>query len=129
MRDAEAAPTWTIVGEGAAGPQSLAGEQFLYLTTIGRKTGLPRETEIWFVLCRGRFYVFAETGEAAGWVRNLRHHPEVRVRVRQSQVEGTARVLDRQADSELWNEVAAIATRKYGWGDGLPVAITPRPCG
>jgi hypothetical protein len=26
-----------------------SNEQFLYLTTTGRKTGLPREIEIWFV--------------------------------------------------------------------------------
>jgi hypothetical protein len=30
--------------------QSIADEQVLYLTTIGRTTGLPREIEIWFVL-------------------------------------------------------------------------------
>jgi len=34
-------------------------------------------------------------------------------------------VLDRQADRELWEQVTAIADRKYGWGDGLPVEITP----
>jgi len=36
-------------------------------------------------------------------------------------------VLDRHADRELWDRVAAIADRKYGWGDGLPVEITPLP--
>jgi hypothetical protein len=39
--------------------------------------------------------------------------------------DATARVLDRHADRKLWGEVAAIANRKYGWGDGLPVEITP----
>lgn len=105
--------------------QSIADEQVLYLTTIGRTTGLPREIEIWFVLCRERFYLFAETGEAAGWVKNIRRNPKVAVRIGQRQIDATARVLDRQADRKLWNEVAAIANRKYGWGDGLPVEITP----
>ena len=31
--------------------QSIADEQVLYLSTIGRTTGLPREIEIWFVVC------------------------------------------------------------------------------
>ena len=31
--------------------QSVADKQVLYLTTIGRTTGLPREIEIWFVVC------------------------------------------------------------------------------
>src|SRR4051794_33374892 len=29
--------------------------QVLHLTTIGRRTGLPREIEIWFVVYRDRF--------------------------------------------------------------------------
>jgi hypothetical protein len=36
-----------------------------------------------------------------------------------------ARVLDPHTDRKLWDQVAAIADRKYGWGDGLPVEITP----
>jgi len=105
--------------------QSIADQQVLYLTTIGRKTGLPREIEIWFVVYHERFYLFAETGEAAGWVKNIRCNPSVTVRGGELQIEATARVLERQADCQLWDEVAAIANRKYGWGDGLPVEITP----
>jgi hypothetical protein len=30
--------------------ETVADQQVLYLTTIGRATGLPREIEIWFVL-------------------------------------------------------------------------------
>ena len=104
-----------------------ADEQVLYLTTIGRTTGLPGEIEIWFVVCRERFYVLAETGEAAGWVKNIRRNPKVTLRIAERQIDAMARVLDRQADRKLWDEVAAIADRKYGWGDGLPVEITPLP--
>jgi len=38
--------------------EDIADAQVLYLTTIGRKTGLPREIEIWFVTFTGRFYLF-----------------------------------------------------------------------
>jgi deazaflavin-dependent oxidoreductase (nitroreductase family) len=107
--------------------QSVADEQVLYLTTIGRTTGLPREIEIWFVVCRERLYLFAETAEAAGWVKNISRNPKVTVRIGERQIDATARVLDRTADRTLWDQVAAIADRKYGWGDGLPVEITPIP--
>jgi deazaflavin-dependent oxidoreductase (nitroreductase family) len=103
----------------------VADEQVLYLTTIGRRTGLPREVEIWFVICCDRFYVFAETGEAANWVKNIRGNPTVTVRIGDRQIGATARVLDRHDDRKLWDKVAAMADRKYGWGDGLPVEITP----
>ena len=36
-----------------------------------------------------------------------------------------ARVLNRAVDHELWDAVAALADHKYGWGDGLPVELTP----
>ena len=42
--------------------ENIANEKVLLLTTIGRKTGLPREIEIWFVVHRGCFFLFAETG-------------------------------------------------------------------
>jgi hypothetical protein len=49
----------------------------------------------------------------------------VTVRIGERQIGATARVLDRDTDRELWDQVAAIADRKYGWGDGLPVELTP----
>ena len=109
----------------SAGIQQFAHKKVLYLTSIGRRTGLPRQIEIWFVAYNERFYLFAETGEAAAWVKNIRRNPEVRVRIDQQEIRGTARVLDREADRKLWDQVAAIADRKYGWGDGLPVELAP----
>lgn len=109
--------------------KSVANEQVLYLTTIGRRTGLPREIEIWFVVWCERFYLFAETREAAAWVKNIRPNPKVKVRIGDRRTDATARVLDPNIDRKLWDQVAAIANRKYGWGDGLPVEITPLPSG
>ncbi len=105
--------------------QDVADNKVLYLTTIGRTTGLPREIEIWFIVCRDRFYLFAETREAAGWVKNIGWNPRVTVRLGERRIDATARVLNRQGDGKLWDEVAAMADRKYGWGEGLPVEITP----
>jgi deazaflavin-dependent oxidoreductase (nitroreductase family) len=105
--------------------QDIADNKVLYLTTVGRRTGLPREIEIWFVVYCDRFYLFSETGEAAAWVKNIRRNPEVVVRIGEPHLGARARVLDRAIDRELWAHVAAIADRKYGWGDGLPVEITP----
>lgn len=107
------------------GFQGLSDERVLYLTTIGRTSGEPREIEIWFVVFNERFYLFAETAEAAGWVKNIRNNPNVWVRIEERRIEATARVLNREADRKLWGRVATIANRKYGWGDGLLVEITP----
>jgi deazaflavin-dependent oxidoreductase (nitroreductase family) len=104
--------------------RSVAKKQVLYLTTVGRRTGLPREIEIWFVVWCERLYLFAETREAAGWVKNIRRNPKVMVGIGECRIDATARVLEPRTDRKLWDRVAAIANRKYGWGDGLPVEIT-----
>jgi deazaflavin-dependent oxidoreductase (nitroreductase family) len=105
--------------------EGLANEQVLHLTTIGRMTGKPREIEIWFVVYREKFYLFAENREAAGWVKNIRRSSNVSVRIGSRKMIAVARVLDYQNDRPLWDEVQAIADLKYGWGDGLPVEISP----
>src|ERR1700745_1046687 len=61
--------------------ENVADKQVLYLTTVGRRTGLPREIEIWFVVWCERLYLFAETDEAAGWAKNIRRNPKVTVRI------------------------------------------------
>jgi len=40
----------------------ISSRQFVYLTTTGRKTGLPREIEIWFVEADGSLFILAEHG-------------------------------------------------------------------
>jgi hypothetical protein len=47
------------------------------------------------------------------------------VRLKQHEFAGQARVLDLHNDSELWQTVVELSRRKYGWGEGLPVEITP----
>ena len=101
--------------------------KFLYLTTTGRKTGLPREIEIWFVEREGTYYILAEHFRRAQWVKNIERDPRVRVRLNgrgSAQREATARVLDPKRDRERWVRAQELAREKYGWGEGLPVEIT-----
>ena len=97
--------------------------QFLYLTTTGRKTGLRREIEIWFVESKGKLYILAEHFHRAHWVRNIMADTGVTVRLAGPELKATARVLDPEADAPTWNEAQELARKKYGWGDGLPVEL------
>ena len=99
--------------------------QFLYVTTTGRTTGLPREIEIWFVEAEGKYYILAEKFREANWVQNIEKNPRVRVRLGSRQFEATARVLDPVRDAATWKRAQSLERSKYGWGDGLPVEITP----
>ncbi len=109
-------------------PSEPSATQYLYLTTIGRTTGLPRQIEIWFVVAEDRFYLLAEHGQRTQWVKNINRNPRVVVRVGSrsaSEFEAVARVLDRGRDAGAWERAQELFRQKYGWGDGLPVEITP----
>src|SRR5215510_11272868 len=95
-----------------------SSEQYLYLTTIGRTTGLPREIEIWFVERDGRLYALAEHGRKAQWVRNILANSAVTIRLSGKRWKAQGRVLDPAVDARTYTEVQAHARNKYGWGDG-----------
>ena len=97
--------------------------QFLYLTTIGRKTGLPREIEIWFVQLDERPYILAEHGFKAQWVQNILINPRVHVRIGDQEWDGLARVLDAEKDADVFLRARELSRKKYAWGDGLPVEV------
>ena len=96
---------------------------FLYLTTTGRRTGIAREIEIWFTELGGHFYIIAEHGERANWVRNIGTNPRVHVRVGDRRLEGSARLVADEREPELARAVKALSDVKYGWSDGLIVEI------
>jgi deazaflavin-dependent oxidoreductase (nitroreductase family) len=96
----------------------------IYVTTIGRVSGLPREIEIWFVTLNGKYFILAENFRSH-WVRNIERNARVKVRIGDRRFEATARVLDDRNDAGLYKAVCDLMREKYQWGDGLPVEITP----
>ena len=102
-------------------------ERFLYLTTTGRVSKLPRTIEIWFVEHGGCFYIVAERRERAQWVQNLERDPAVRFRVgargdEGREMEAVARVV---REAETVEPVSRLMVARYGWSDGLVVEIRP----
>ena len=67
------------------------GEEFIYLTTKGRKTGRSHKVELWFGFSDGRLYLSHE-GEHTDWIRNLERRPRVDLEVGGAVFEGEARV-------------------------------------
>jgi deazaflavin-dependent oxidoreductase (nitroreductase family) len=100
-------------------------DEFLYLTTTGRKSGLPREIEIWFVEYNGCYYLCSEGRERADWVQNVQRTPSVSFYVNGKAHQGVGRVLDPEADSELIAAVSATFEQKYKWSEGLLVQLCP----
>jgi deazaflavin-dependent oxidoreductase (nitroreductase family) len=101
-----------------------ADQSYLYLTTTGRRSGLPREVEIWFTSRNGRYYIIAEYA-TSDWLRNLQACPHVEVRLGEQRFPATARVINSQQEPELHGAVQQLSREKYGWGGGIVVELKP----
>jgi deazaflavin-dependent oxidoreductase (nitroreductase family) len=84
----------TLVRRGLVGGWAI-------LETRGRKSGSPRETPVGNGLRGDRFWIVAEFGRRASYVRNIEADPHVRVCVRGVWRSGTARILDDVDPREL----------------------------
>jgi deazaflavin-dependent oxidoreductase (nitroreductase family) len=100
-------------------------DEFLYLTTTGRKSGLPREIEIWFAAYGDCYYICSEGRERADWVQNIANNPAVSFYVNGQAHQGSGRALSAEADTELVAAVSAEFDRKYKWSEGLLIQLCP----
>lgn len=106
--------------------------QYLYLTTIGRKTGKQHQIEIWFVAHDGCCYLVTEAPERSDWVRNIRYNPAVSFSIGtrdEEPIDGTGQVIDHTAEPELVSAVAALMDAKYNWSNGQIVELKPNTIG
>jgi deazaflavin-dependent oxidoreductase (nitroreductase family) len=95
---------------GFSALRGLAEEDFCYLTTTGRVTGRPHE--IWFSLVpeAQTLYMLSGGGDRSDWVKNLRHNPEVTVRIANESFGGRAR---EARDAEEDGLVHRLLVEKY----------------
>ncbi len=110
---------------------ALAEEDTCYLTTTGRVSGRPHTIEIWFALAGQTLYLLAGGRENADWVRNVRHFPQVQVKISEMVFSGKARIIP--ASSEEDALARRLVFEKYtprssddlrAWSrQSLPVAI------
>jgi deazaflavin-dependent oxidoreductase (nitroreductase family) len=63
------------------------------LETTGRKSGRPRRNPVTNGLDDGVFWIVAEHGRRASYVRNIEANPHVRLRIGRRWRKGTARLL------------------------------------
>jgi deazaflavin-dependent oxidoreductase (nitroreductase family) len=108
----------------------LADQDFCYLTTTGRKTGRPRQIEIWFALESGTLYMLSGGRDRSDWVRNIQRNPSVSVRIAERQFNGNARIVAPGEEDALARRLLLEKYRPRDsddldeWGQtALPVAV------
>src|SRR5882762_2900341 len=91
---------------------------YALLETVGRKSGKPRRTPVGNGRAGNQFWIVAEHGMKAGYVRNIESNPGVRVKLRDGLrgrwYTGTAHVMPdddpRERQSWLATQVAGSAS-------------------
>ena len=58
------------------------GNRILFLTTTGRRSGLPRMTPLQYEIINGNIYLGFARGIQADWVRNIQADPNVEVELK-----------------------------------------------
>ncbi len=131
-------PTWSLLRPP---------EGFGVLTTIGRKSGKPRRQSVRAIREGQRVVIVAMMGERAHWLRNVRSHPHVTVKLRDGIMEGIAHEVTDDAERQ-WAAKMYVETTVpndyldyvvYEWGiptrrkiteaharwfeDGVPVTV------
>jgi deazaflavin-dependent oxidoreductase (nitroreductase family) len=91
------------------------------ITTTGRRTALPRQTEIWFGVDGSTMYLISGNGETADWFRNLRADPALDVRIGDEVRRGVARVVTDPAERR---RVGELMGAKYVWGGDASIGLT-----
>jgi deazaflavin-dependent oxidoreductase (nitroreductase family) len=79
------------------------------LETIGRKSGRPRRNPVTNGLDDGVFWIVAEHGRRASYVRNIEANSRVRVRIGRRWRKGTARLI---SDDDPRERLRYIASRR-----------------
>ena len=85
------------------------------ITTVGRKTGLPRKVEIYFHQFDGEYYLTGRPGFKRDWEANIKAHPEFTLHLKRGLTADVPVVGEAEADSE---QKAAIIYRALteSWG-------------
>jgi deazaflavin-dependent oxidoreductase (nitroreductase family) len=94
----------------------LSKEDYCYLTTTGRKSGLPREIEIWFGINENSLYLLSGGGNESHWVKNLRANPNVTVRIAKKTFNGVARIVNEEKEETMARHM--LAGKYQGWKVG-----------
>jgi deazaflavin-dependent oxidoreductase (nitroreductase family) len=111
-------------------PDSSAAERTIDITTLGRRTGVPRRIEVWLHRVDGRWYLTGMPGPRS-WYANVRANPRFTVHLKHGvtvDLPATARPVDEPtrrrvitAVLDLQNrpEIAARVARRQNLDDWL----------
>jgi deazaflavin-dependent oxidoreductase (nitroreductase family) len=113
------------------------GEHLLILTTTGRKSGVARDTPLFFFRDGEHFIIIASAGGAAKhptWWLNLQSNPQASIQVGPRLIPVTARQAEAEERQRLWSIIAEnyknfVAYQKRTTREIPVIILTPEEAG
>jgi len=96
-------PVW-FAKIGFGGWEKLIGAEWMLITTVGRKSGKPRETMVDVMdydAAADTYYIEAAYGDRADWYKNMQAHPVFEARVGRRKFKATATPLSNEGAGEM----------------------------
>lgn len=91
---------------------SMAGLNILLLTTIGRKSGKPRTTPLGYFEHGDAYVIIASNAgmdKHPDWFLNLKANPAIKIRIREKEMQATARVASAEQRKNLWDKLVGLS--------------------
>lgn len=85
--------------------EEIASESVVEITTIGRKSGEPRTTTIWFVYEKNHLYIQSGQGGKTSWYRNLKKNRHIDMKIGDLTFTGQAHFINDQKETERIHEL------------------------
>jgi deazaflavin-dependent oxidoreductase (nitroreductase family) len=86
--------------------------KYIYLTTMGRRTGRPHTVELWFAVVRGETIYLSHEGELTDWMKNILKDSQIRFRIGRDWFRGKARIVEDDGSFEKGKH--ALYLKYYG---------------
>ena len=112
-----------VVRALAIGPDSSTAERTIDITTVGRRSGIPRRIEVWFHRVDGRWYLTGMPGPRS-WYANLRANPRFTLHLKHgvtADLPATARPVDEPTRRRVITAVLDLQNRPE-----IAARVTPR---
>jgi deazaflavin-dependent oxidoreductase (nitroreductase family) len=92
--------------------EKLSKEKFVYLNTVGRKSGKDHVVELWFATEGGKIYLSHE-GAKTDWMKNIVKNSRVKMRIGSESLAGEA-TLTRPGSTGREAGMRSLYTKYYG---------------
>jgi deazaflavin-dependent oxidoreductase (nitroreductase family) len=80
--------------------ESVQKNQYIYITTKGRRTGKPHTVQVWFAYADGKIYLSHE-GAYTDWMKNLEKNEKVNGKIANMNFEAKAKIVGESNSREI----------------------------